>query len=177
MRFFLLFFVFIIILMSYRNYDENDYIQKLYGNQQPQRQMQNQQPQRQIQNQQPQRQMQNQQPQRQMQNHVPPVYQQRPVQQQRQDVQNRGQGQENFQMPVPDRNPNMNQKPLPKQDKFNNLSPHEKEIKEFGMGMMSSLDRISGFGSSNNVQCVTNEQFNIGLCGNILPIDNKLSCS
>jgi len=29
------------------------------------------------------------------------------------------------------------------------------------MGMMSSLDSTSGFGSSNNVQCVTNEQFTL----------------
>ena len=80
-------------------------------------------------------------------------------------------------MPTPDRNPNMNTRPQQKkpnpQDR--NLPPHEKEIKEFGMGMMSSLDNISGFGSTNNIQGIAPDQFNVGLRGDILPIDKKLS--
>jgi hypothetical protein len=69
--------------------------------------------------------------------------------------------------------PQQQQQQQPREEK--KLAPHEKEMKEFGLGMFSSLDNISGFGSTNNVRGISQDQFNIGLCGNVLPIDNSLA--
>ena len=124
-----------------------------------------------------QRDMQNRQMQQQYHN-TNPGYQPHPSQQRAPT--NRGYNnnqQENFSMPPPNRNPNLNTQPkqTPPSQMKSDLPPHEKEIKAFGMGMMSSLDSISGFGTCNSVHGVTNDQFNVGLRGDILPIDNKLS--